>query len=147
MNNYVAVNFLARHAGAKLQIGDRRTYSLWDELRVAWGAKRYVKRKRIERRAVTNDERMRVYYIRLGRRIERELREFAETASPIALEALASHYVARLISGHLERMRCGAALRSRWAQIGESNTSTNGAVCHRDIHSRQTRMATRKPAS
>jgi hypothetical protein len=147
MNNPVAVKFLIRHAGAKLQMGERRPYSLIDEILAVWRGQRYVKRTGIARRAGTNDERMRAYYTRVGMRFERELREFVETASPLALEALASNYVAQLISGHLERIRCGTALRARWAQIGGSNTNTNDAMCRRSIHSLRTRKVNRKLTS
>ena len=144
MNNPVAVKFLIRHAGAKLQMGEWRPYSLMDEILAVWHGQRYVKRKGIAGHAGTNDERMRAYYTRVGMRFERELREFVGTASPIALEALASNYVAQLIGGHLERMRYGAELRARWARIGGSDTNTNGALCRRSIHSLQARKATRK---
>lgn len=117
MNNHLAVKFLVQHSGAKPQIGEGRAFSLWDEILAPLRAQRYVKRMRIATRAVTNDERLRAYYMRVAERFEQELREFAQTASPIALETLASNYVARLISGHLERMRCGTALRARWAKI------------------------------
>ncbi len=147
MNNPVAVKFLIRHAGAKLQMGEWRPYSLMDEILAVWHGQRYVKRTGIARHAGTNDERMRAYYTRVGMRFERELREFVGTASPIALEALASNYVAQLIGGHLERMRCGAALRARWAQIGESNSSTKSATGRGNIHALRTRIVTRKPTS
>jgi len=128
MNNPVAVKFLIRHAGAKLPIGEWGPYSLRDEILASWRGQRYVKHLRIERCAVTNDERMRAYYTRVGARFERELREFVETAPPVALEALASNYVAQLIGGHLERMRCGAALRTHWAQIGQSGINGPSSI-------------------
>jgi len=144
MNNPVAVKFLIRHAGAKLQMGEWRPYSLMDEILAVWHGQRYVKRKGIAGHAGTNDERMRAYYMRVGTRFERELREFVSTASPVALEALASNYVAQLIGGHLERMRYGAELRARWERIGGSDSNTNGALCRRSIHPLRARKATRK---
>ena len=147
MNNHLAVKFLVQHAGAKPPIGEWRPYSLMDETLAVWRGQRYVKRTGIAKHVATNDERMRAYYTRVGMRFERELREFAETAPPVALEALVSKYVAQLIGGHLERMRCGTALRARWAQIGETSTSTNGAKDRANIHALRTRRVIRKPTS